>query len=195
MWERSSKMQVRNDEESRDWVGDTGRHLPVCPAVLNGECEPAVCRLKEFQCQRCRQWRSWCFGHSESDECINCADALDEKILAFVKSSKWGWRRETEIIRHLLGRSSFSEKEPTLSVSRVEDMLFELIQDRQLKWMEPEREGHEGDEDLRYQIEEGTPDVVRRKNLGRLHVPRPRVRTRAPRKRRSCADKPNQQPA
>lgn len=191
MWERSSKMQVRNDEETRDWVGDTGRHLPICPVVNNGECETSVCRLKEFKCQRCQEWRPWCFGHSESDECISCADALDEKIIAFVKSSKWGWRRETELIRHLLGRHSFSEKEPTLSVSRIEDMLFELVQNRRLKWMDDPKTSDRGNEDLRYQIEEVT-HVADRKHVDRVHVLSPARAARPLRKGRACASRTNQ---
>jgi len=121
-------------------------------------CEPSVCQLKEFYCQRCKQWRPFCFGHSESDECIACANEIEEKILAYVRSSKRGYRRESRINYFLVGTNDVVGGhivEPTLGYARIADILFEMVLDKKLEWMEDiavEDYFATGEEDLRYQI-------------------------------------------
>lgn len=87
-----------------------------------------------FRCVRCQKWRSFCLGHSEGDECILCEAALYQKLVDFVARAPRGYRSELELLKHLLGKNMWAEKEPTLSYSRVEDMLFYLVEEGRLAW-------------------------------------------------------------
>lgn len=157
MKERSLLPVIRDEGEiHRAWPGEKGRHLPRCPGHKDQTCEPSVCCLLEFRCIRCKKWRPFCFGHSESDECIACADAIEEKILKYVRASKRGYRRESRILYFLAGDHDIVSHgtEPTLTHKRIEDILFEMVHDKKLEWFDDPKvaAADRGEEDLKYRI-------------------------------------------
>ncbi len=159
MKERASLPVIRKEGEThRNWPGEEGRHLPKCPGHKDQTCEPSVCCLLEFHCLRCRKWRPFCFGHSESDECIACADEIEKKILKYVRESKRGYRRESRILYFLAGDHDIvgHGTEPTLTHKRIEDILFEMVESKTLEWFDDPKvaESDRGSEDLRYRIPE-----------------------------------------
>lgn len=144
-------------EAHRPWAGETGRHLPRCPCNVDETCEPSTCQLKEFHCVRCKNWRPFCFGHSESNECITCAEDIEKKILAYVQKSKRGYRRESNIRYFLVGTNDVvggHDVEVTLNYSRIDDILYEMVLDKKLEWIDDVTvaEVSRGEEDLKYRI-------------------------------------------
>ncbi len=131
-----------------DYEETRTRHgLSVCTS-----CNDPKCR-EEFRCVRCLKWCGFCQGHGEGNECIICEEELRQKLIAFVKSSKWGFRRESALRRHILGNWHRREdREPTMDDARVDDMLYGLVLDKQLVWDPPQDEHSAGEEDLKYRV-------------------------------------------
>jgi hypothetical protein len=163
------------DEGQRGWPGESGRHLPKCPCHVDGTCEPSVCLLKEFHCMRCKQWRPFCFGHSASNECIDCSNAIEKKILDYVRNSKRGYRHESRILYMLAGdHDGGTRNEPTLTHARIEDILFEMILDKKLEWVDKPAnytKVSDGEEDLKYRIPTKEPTTNVEEVLG-VSLPR-----------------------
>jgi hypothetical protein len=144
-------------ETHRLWAGESGRHLPRCPCNADETCEPSLCQLKEFHCVRCKRWWPFCFGHSESDECLACAEAIEQKILQYVQESKRGYRRESRIRYFLVGTNDVvggHDVEPTLDYARIDDILYEMVLDKKLEWIDNATvdDVSRGEEDLKYRI-------------------------------------------
>lgn len=166
------------DEVYRQWQGDEGKPLPRCPSTFKEKCEPSICRLMEFHCVRCKKWRMFCFGHSESSECISCAEEIEEKILKYVRESKRGYRRESRIRYFLAGTNDVvggTGVEPTLDYARIDDILFELVQDKKLEWVEDAAVGEasRGEEDLKYRIPTKEP-LLNDQKVRSISIPRKR---------------------
>lgn len=137
-----------------------GKYLPRCPALKNRKCD-GHCEGKEFKCVRCRRWRPYCFGGSDGDECTKCWVEIRDAIVDFV--TKATFRREDTITT----RFGLSEKESTLSPRRVEDILFDLVQEGRLEWFGAE-EGTRGSGVLRYRcvINPKAVDALEKKLAG-----------------------------
>lgn len=189
----------RYNEEHREWRGDEGKPFPTCPATHTGECEPSLCLLREFRCVRCKQWRLFCCGHSEGAECAQCLEDIENRIIAYIAESKRGYRRESKILYKFCGTNDVvagKDLENTLTHSRVEDILFELVNDDRLEWKDdlPDDHPSKHDEDIRYHVVEkkGPRIDAITGDMGRLDVPGPSTGTRSARSGKSRASKAHQ---